>query len=435
MDSRLFFDRGFETLSGNLPLAWQRRLFLEHLVHGDVPSVLDIPTGLGKTSILIIWLLALACQTASGGTRSPRRLVYVVNRRTVVDQATDIAEMLRAKLRDVSANDTTTCIRNALLSLCVEGDGGASPLAISTLRGELADNREWQGDPSRPAIIVGTVDMIGSRLLFSGYGVSSRMRPFHAGLLGQDLLLVHDEAHLMPAFGKLVHQISEWQRNRRQPRALQIIELSATQRPKADGRVAFTLSADEKCEPEVKRRLGASKILSFEDTPDDLPAAFEGMIKCALVYADIQRRVVIYVRSPRHAKDIAESLAKRVGRKRVGILTGTIRGFERDVLVDDVLFRGFRTDPDRSPPPDAHYLVATSAGEVGIDLDADHMVCDLIAGRPSVSQRPAMADRTLRRTNRSASPAGTTHQAFEEGCIMKSSARRTRSAIRRTHWW
>jgi len=68
------------------------------------------------------------------------------------------------------------------------------PLAISTLRGQFADNREWSADPSRPAVICGTVDMIGSRLLFSGYGVGFKSRPLHAGFLGQDALLIHDEA-------------------------------------------------------------------------------------------------------------------------------------------------------------------------------------------------------------------------------------------------
>ena len=62
------------------------------------------------------------------------------------------------------------------------------PLPISTLRGQHIDNRDWLEDPASPAIIVGTVDMVGSRLLFEGYGTSRKMRPYHAGLLGADAL-------------------------------------------------------------------------------------------------------------------------------------------------------------------------------------------------------------------------------------------------------
>src|SRR5204863_6752119 len=82
-------------------------------------------------------------------------------------------------------------------------------LAISTLRGKFADNREWSADPSRPAVICGTVDMIGSRLLFSGYGVGFKGKPLHAGFLAQDVLMVHDEAHLEPAFQDLLIAIQK----------------------------------------------------------------------------------------------------------------------------------------------------------------------------------------------------------------------------------
>src|SRR4051794_7925578 len=77
------FENFFENMTGNPPFPWQRALF-EQLVAGEFPAACNLPTGLGKTAIIPIWLLALA---ESPGV-VPRRLVYVVNRRTVVDQAT-----------------------------------------------------------------------------------------------------------------------------------------------------------------------------------------------------------------------------------------------------------------------------------------------------------------------------------------------------------
>src|SRR5260370_41058853 len=119
----------------------------------------------------------------------------------------------------------------ALRKLCA-GEA-VEPLAISTLRGQFADNAEWRADPARAAIVIGTVDMIGSRLLFSGYGCGFKTRPLHAGFLGQDVLLVHDEAHLEPAFQTLLTAIQQGQHDgeRTGPlpwRELHVMELSAT---------------------------------------------------------------------------------------------------------------------------------------------------------------------------------------------------------------
>src|SRR5690606_7439899 len=70
------------------PFPWQQAL-LERFVDGRLPRAIDIPTGLGKTAVMAVWLAARAA-----GAAVPRRLVYVVDRRAVVDQATTVAEGL-----------------------------------------------------------------------------------------------------------------------------------------------------------------------------------------------------------------------------------------------------------------------------------------------------------------------------------------------------
>ena len=76
------FGAAFETLTSHAPFPWQRRLFDESFARGLLPPAVDIPTGLGKTAVMAVWLLARAA-----GAALPRRLVDVVDRCTVVDQA------------------------------------------------------------------------------------------------------------------------------------------------------------------------------------------------------------------------------------------------------------------------------------------------------------------------------------------------------------
>ena len=238
-----FFQEKFEHLLGFPPMPWQEALFLRFM-EDKLPSGCDIPTGLGKTAVMAIWLIARAA-----GARLPRRLVYVVDRRAVVDQATEVAEQLR---RQVDCDPSLP----AALGL-VEG------LPISTLRGQHVDNREWLEDPTSPAIIVGTVDMVGSRLLFEGYGVSRKMRPYHAGLLGADSLVLLDEAHLVPPFERLLAAIDQGQATfcaRDQDKRtlvpkFNLLTLSATGRgstEKCHGLTERDLQHDE-----VKKRLAA----------------------------------------------------------------------------------------------------------------------------------------------------------------------------------
>ncbi|MCE3014674.1 MAG: hypothetical protein ACK56W_18305 [Pirellula sp.] len=72
--------------------------------------------------------------------------------------------------------------------------------------------------------------MIGSRLLFSDYGVGFKGKPLHAGILGKDVLLVHDEAHLEAAFQELLELIVQEQYHSKEFAPFRLMELSATSR-------------------------------------------------------------------------------------------------------------------------------------------------------------------------------------------------------------
>jgi CRISPR-associated endonuclease/helicase Cas3 len=390
MDAAETFDTGFLALTGYTALAWQKRLFFD-MLGSKIPDAVDLPTGLGKTSVIAIWLLALSAQAAEGSPSLPRRLVYVVDRRTVVDQSTDVAMRIRRALLEDKPSPIVERILEPLRSLAVDPD---PPLAISTLRGQFVDNRDWRADPARPAIIVGTVDMIGSRLLFSGYGVSGKMRPYHAGLLGADALVALDEAHLVPPFEKLLEAIETGghkfgphaDEDRKIIPSFKLLSLSATGGTRPGS--IFRLSDADLDDKIVKKRLHAKKAIELvaagsqklEDALADhawqLADRGSSNIRC-LIYCDRRE-------TAENAKKKIEAFAKSDKSKvtaKLGVETelfvGARRVKERDDARSWLAQHGFLAGSD-APRERPTFLIATSAGEVGVDLDADHMVCDLV---------------------------------------------------------
>jgi CRISPR-associated endonuclease/helicase Cas3 len=362
--SEVSFNEQFEALTRFGPYPWQEKLF-ELFIHGEFKPNINLPTGSGKTSIIPIWLLAIAHQASQAQQLTiPRRLVWVVNRRVVVDQATEEAEQIRKKLADTSASPALDSVRESLRNLSLDREG-SELIAISTLRGEKEDNREWSSDPSRPAIIVGTVDMIGSRLLFSGYGDSRYWRAQHAGLLGQDALIINDEAHLTPAFAKLIKTIESIQGETIKP--FRTIRLSATH-PETNC-WPESLEADKE-HPHFKKIYTAKKKLHIQTHP-------AAKIESAIIELATQKgagRTIVFVTKPEQAQKLAAAIQQKGGpnaEKRVLTLTGTMRGFERDELVTRDEFRVF-TAAER--PNEDYWLVATSAGEVGVNISADQLI-------------------------------------------------------------
>lgn len=188
--------------NGFEPMGWQCRLACGEGANMQEPETLergaacesrliDIPTGCGKTEgLALAWLWNRIFLNKPDW---PRRLVYCVPMRTLVEQT-----------RERVATWSTNLLRHAR-----EFDFRPEPLAhlrwlaehspVVLMGGEENDyqTRDWDIHPEKPAILVGTQDMLLSRALNRGYAMRRPRWPIHFGLLNNDCLWICDEVQLM----------------------------------------------------------------------------------------------------------------------------------------------------------------------------------------------------------------------------------------------
>ena len=375
----------FPEIVGYESYPWQR-CFYDELVGGRIREAVDIPTGLGKTLCVLLLLLARLRNQAL-----PTRVVYVVDRRAIVDQT---AAAIRTWIDRIASLSALSREFHACAAF-----PGESPVGLGVLRGGLADDGGWRVDPARPTVIVGTVDMVGSRILFSGYGDGRSRRPMHAGLLGHDAVVMLDEAHLSPAMGELLRAVSRLQ-NRPEFRATTLSATSvATGTP-------LRLSRKDRETAAVRCRLFARKAARFRPVArraDRVPTI------CKVAAAHQTGAIAVFVQSVVDAERIATRLTRELGTDgavRVALLTGTLRGEERSALAEGMVWQRFQPGSDRNEASPSVYLESTAAGEVGVDLDADHAVMDL-GPLDSMIQR-------VGRVNRAGSGDATVTIVYEE---------------------
>src|SRR5690606_16851386 len=290
---------------------------------GDWPRMLDLPTGSGKTAAIDIALFALALSAGMQSRTAPLRIVYLVDRRTVVDQAFERACRIQCAL-ETSPDDVVQRVRERLASFApVDG----VPLRTAQLRGGIARDDEWARTPDQPLIAVSTVDQVGSRLLFRGYGISPGMRPIHAGLLGNDAIYLLDEVHLSQPFRETLEAIPcrcrPWA-DRPLPLPFQVVEMSAT--PGRSSEDAFRLLEDDRRDTTLAARLGAAKPTRLVRVPPK--NVQREIVKCATDMLDRPgATVAVVVNRVASAREIHQTLRRKLEGRDVDVclLTGRMR--------------------------------------------------------------------------------------------------------------
>lgn len=235
------FAEFFEQATGNAPYPYQTA-FAGMI---DLPQLLNVPTGVGKTATAVLgWLYRRRNADLGTRKRTPRRLVYCLPMRTLVEQTEREARLW-------------------LCNLTLTEDVGVHLL----MGGAYAT--KWDEYPERDAILIGTQDMLLSRALNRGYGMSRFRWPMHFGLLNNDCLWVMDETQLMGVGLTTTAQLQGLRSKLATYGSTHSLWMSATlgaspirtvDHPEsATGFSRLTLTDADRKHAQVKKRLGATK--------------------------------------------------------------------------------------------------------------------------------------------------------------------------------
>lgn len=393
------FPEFFRALWDHPPFDWQVRL-LARVCSDGWPSTLDLPTGSGKTAALDVGVYALALDAfvEPSERRQPTRIALVVDRRVVVDQAHDRAVRLADALHR-ARDGILARVAGALRAL--QNDPGALPLLPAILRGGMPRESDWARTPHQPTILVSTVDQVGSRLLFRGYGVTDGMKPVHAGLLGRDIVYLLDEVHLSRPFEETLAAVacfyaSAPELDAAAARPLRFVRMSATVAERAAD--TFELSAADRSQPVLARRLGATKraVLREVRTPREPERAREALAAACvreaarLASGGMGRVIAVIVNRVDTARRIAAlAPAALPNGWDVALMTGRMRPLDRADLQRALLDR-IRAGRERTD--DRLLLVSTQAVEAGADFDFDALVTEC-ASLDALRQRFGRLDR------------------------------------------
>lgn len=390
------FPAVFDAIHGHAPYAWQTRLANEIAESGVWPGGIAAPTGAGKTAVLDVALFHLALNADTRPRTAPMRIVLAVDRRIIVDQAFERACRIRDAL-DAAQGDTAL----ARMAARLRAFSDDRPLHVAELRGGMPLEHGWARRPDQPTILCTTVDQLGSRLLFRGYGVSDSMAPVHAGLLGCDALLILDEAHLSRVFEETLAAIAKrrkaenilglpwgWTALTATPRTVTDAVFKLTDQERAEGLIVLRLKARKAIE--LSQAANAADAEAFADKAQVLRKLLADRGQMAPVVAVVVNRVML-------ARQVFEALSQDDDADAI-LLTGRVRPAERDDLIARWRDRLEGRIRDAARPL---FVVATQCIEAGADFDFDVMVSQ-IAPLDALRQR---FGRLARSGNRERDPA------------------------------
>lgn len=369
--------------------------FWQHKFATDTwPEVLIAPTGSGKTAgVTLGW----AAHRLRIPQKTPRRLVWCLPMRTLVEQTAGTARAWFDRLYSHGAG-------KGLLP---------RPQDVHVLMGGVEAAR-WLDSPNRPAVIIGTQDMLLSRALMRGYASSRAIWPMEFALLHLDAQWVFDEVQLMGAGRATSVQLEAFRRydagktakeGRTRPSSARSLWISATLEPEWLRTVDFrTPAADavRRVDPQqerderLRRLATAKKVLTRTPTaPEssktaDVEAYVAQLARSVLDAHRPGRMTLVILNRVQRAQDLHATLAKEMKNTTtpptLALVHSRFRPADRRREFEKVVGRNGCAGAEDV------IVVATQAVEAGVDFSAAVLFAEL-APWPSMVQRFGRANR------------------------------------------
>lgn len=346
---------------GVSPYPYQQRLAQE-----DWPDVLKIPTGLGKTAaIFLAWLY----KRHNNASSTPRRLVWCLPMRVLVEQTAQLAELWGERLASA-------------------GMVARAPEVHVLMGGNVA--QDWDTRPEDEAILIGTQDQLLSRALNRGYAMSRFRWPLDFALLHNDAFWIFDEVQLMGAALPTSTQLEAFRQRFACALPSRSLWCSATLHPQWLASVDFAtrcptprvaeLEDDDKVFPRVQQRIQAKKTVHQLDGADNIPKLADAILeqhRPGTLTLVIRNRV-------KDAVDLFMALNKKKNTIPLSLLHSRFRPDDKERHLQDAL-----TTPDKQ----GRIVVTTQVVEAGVDISAATLFTD-VAPWSSLVQRFGRCNRT-----------------------------------------
>ncbi len=354
----------FSALTGSAPYDYQERLAGE-----PWPDLLDVPTGLGKTSaVTLAWAWKRGLRP--GGVRvapdayTPRRLVWCLPMRVLVEQTHEnVCRWLSA------ANHL--------------GAAGEGKVSVHLLMGGEEDLKTWAEQPEENMILIGTQDMLLSRALMRGYGMSRYQWPVHFAFLHNDALWVFDEVQLMGAGLATSAQLAAFRHDLPLGAGSRSLWMSATLnadwlatvdfRPRLPGLSPFSLTEEERLSETVRRRREAVKRLVRADVElatDNVAAYAKSLAEQVLAAHSPGAQTIVIANTVGRAQALFAALDKLKPAAERLLVHARFRARERAELNHKLA-----ETPDLAGP--GRIVIATQAIEAGVDISSKVLFTEL----------------------------------------------------------